>query len=1002
MKPPKKRMKVAAAQDGAEADDQADRIAKVLARAGLCSRRDAERWITEGRVAINGKTLTSPAVNVGPNDQVEVDGRPLPQKERTRLWLYHKPRGLVTTARDPEGRPTVFESLPENLPRVIAVGRLDINTEGLLLLTNDGGLARVLELPSTGWLRRYRVRAWGSEVLQPDLDKLKDGVTIEGVMYGAIEWQSVAQIRISTVPTELQRQGIFTETVGGKTLQIFDPATTAGAPGGEFTRDQFADSTILQSRIDPVARGLLGHYPLPNLPGTVNNYRRVATEQTTQNQFDVRLDHRFSSRSLSFGRYSQAGETVDPATPFPDGGGALTSGTIAPSGTHGQSAVAHFTRSFGASVVSDTGFGYTRRSLHRRSASLDNSPAADLNLPGIPGDTAFQNAFPTFTISGFQQLGPPADANSELRTDVTEITHATSFQLGRHTMKAGLDWRWERLDILEPPSPTGQFQFTSLFTDLPGAPGTGFALASFLLGQVNQFSIDLQQKTLRPRAHIQEYFLQDDWKVTPRLTVNAGLRYTLNFPSTEANDQAAVFNLDTQKLEYLGKDGAPRAARKLHKHDFGPRVGFACRIGEKTVVRSGYGLVWIEMAGITTPFTTPQFPFLQSVSQRTLDNVAPAFVLADGPSVTPLPLTPDAGLGQGVFSVNRDLTSGYAQQWNLAIQREVRPNLSFEIAYAGNKITHLGVPDTNLNQLTEDQLKLGPALLARVPNPFYGEIPRSSSLGDPTIPQAQLLKPYPRFTTVSLYRNNVGNSIYHALQAKLQQRFSNGLGFLVSYTRSKLIDDASSVFNASILTGPVANFPVADSFNRRRERDVSTGDIPNVFVASYTYELPWGTGRRFGMHGSMDKLLGGWEMNGIVTLQSGTPVAVTQATNFNAFAGFGTQRPNLVGDPALPADRRSTSQWFNTEAFAVAPQFTLGSSGRNPVRGPGYRNWDLALIKRTPVSERVSTEFRVEMFNVTNTPPLGAPAAVLGDAGFGSIRSAADPRLVQLGTKILF
>ncbi|MCX5497356.1 pseudouridine synthase [Kaistia dalseonensis] len=187
MKPPKKRMKDGAAQAGATVDDQADRIAKVLARAGLCSRRDAERWITEGRVALNGKVLTSPAVNVGPNDVVEVDGKPLPQKERTRLWLYHKPRGLVTTARDPEGRPTVFDSLPDHLPRVIAVGRLDINTEGLLLLTNDGGLARVLELPSTGWLRRYRVRAWGSEVLQPDLDKLKDGVTIDGVMYGAIE-----------------------------------------------------------------------------------------------------------------------------------------------------------------------------------------------------------------------------------------------------------------------------------------------------------------------------------------------------------------------------------------------------------------------------------------------------------------------------------------------------------------------------------------------------------------------------------------------------------------------------------------------------------------------------------------------------------------------------------------------------------------------------------------------------------------------------------------------
>jgi 23S rRNA pseudouridine2605 synthase len=163
-----------------------ERIAKVLARAGLCSRRDAEQWIAAGRVAVNGRLLTSPAVNVGPDDRIEVDGETLPARERTRLWLYHKPRGLVTTARDPAGRRTVFDALPSELPRVVAVGRLDINTEGQLLLTNDGGLARVLELPATGWLRRYRVRAHGTTT-QADLDKLRNGVEIDGVLYGEIE-----------------------------------------------------------------------------------------------------------------------------------------------------------------------------------------------------------------------------------------------------------------------------------------------------------------------------------------------------------------------------------------------------------------------------------------------------------------------------------------------------------------------------------------------------------------------------------------------------------------------------------------------------------------------------------------------------------------------------------------------------------------------------------------------------------------------------------------------
>ena len=167
---------------------------------------------------------------------------------------------------------------------------------------------------------------------------------------------------------------------------------------------------------------------------------------------------------------------------------------------------------------------------------------------------------------------------------------------------------------------------------------TGNSLASFLLGQVQTFSIDIQQKVSRPRAHIQEYFIQDDFKVTSRLTINAGLRYTLNFPSTEVDNQGAVFNLQTQKLDYLGENGFSDAARRLHKLDFGPRIGIAYRLNDKTVVRTGYGLIWIEMAGITTPFTEPQFPSIQTVSQRTLDNINPAFTLSTGPSVAPIPL----------------------------------------------------------------------------------------------------------------------------------------------------------------------------------------------------------------------------------------------------------------------------------------------------------------------------------------------------------------------------
>src|SRR5205823_12965586 len=238
--------------------------------------------------------------------------------------------------------------------------------------------------------------------------------------------------------------------------------------------------------------------------------------------------------------------------------------------------------------------------------------------------------------------------------------------------------------------------------------------------------------------------------------------------------------------------------------------------------------------------------------------------------------TPAAGLGQGVFAVDGTLGSGYVQQWNVSLQHELAANTTVEIAYVGSHITRVGIPDSNLNQLTVDQLALGPALLQRVANPYFGMIPASSSLGDPTITVAQLLKPYPEYTTVSLYRKNVGTTRYHGLEASVRQRLSHGLSYSVAYTRSKLVDDASSVFDASILTGPIANYPVADSFNRTLERDYSTGDIPHVFVSSVVWDVPFGAGRRSQLHGVAGALANDWTVTTMATIQSGVPIAVTQ------------------------------------------------------------------------------------------------------------------------------
>ncbi|HEY8996453.1 MAG TPA: TonB-dependent receptor [Edaphobacter sp.] len=825
--------------------------------------------------------------------------------------------------------------------------------------------------------------------------------------------QAVGVVRTSTVPTHAQRgnpdaNGNPTTGFNFGSTNIYDPATTVQT-GTAFTRTQFANNTIPLNRVDPAALTLLKRYPLPTSSAASNNYVRVGNDVDHQNQFDIRLDAQITTNDHAFARYTYFHDVEEPVTPLPDGSGAIT-GTILSTGnviglsrTLGQQYVANEIHNFNARTVNEARFGYTRRALGRAGVALSNTPSASLGIPGIPTNAAFNNALPVFAISGITQLGSSPSTFSNFSTNVTQIYDMVTRVQGHHALKAGLDVRWEHLDAVQPPNPTGNFTFTNLFTNQSGATSSGSPIASFLLGQVNTFSIDLQSSTIRPRAHIMEFFVQDDWKVTPRLTVNAGLRWTLNFPSTEANNQGAVFNLATQQYQYLGRDGFSRSARELHYLNFGPRFGFAFQATPKTVLRGSYGLIFIEMTGITTPFTTPQFPFLQTVQQTTLDSINPAFVLSQGPSVAPIPLTADAGLGQGVFTVDRKLGSGYVQQWNVGVQRELTRDLSLEVAYTGSVITRVGIPDTNLNQLTAAQLAQGSSLTATVTNPYYGQIPVSSSIGGKTISVAQLMKPYPRFLTVASFRRNTGRTNYNAGMVKLEKRTSFGLTGMLSYTHSKLMDDASSVFDSSVLTGPVANFPVADSFNPSLERDASLGDMPNVTVGSVVYALPMGRGHHFAKSGALAYLLGGWNANGIVTLQSGMPFAITQQTNFNAFAGFGTQRPMINGKANLPADQRTTARYINTNAFSITPQFRLGNASRNPARGPGYRDLDLGLVKNTPIGERLNLELRGELFNVTNTPAFAQPNATVGAANFGSITAtAADPRVAQVAAKLHF
>jgi hypothetical protein len=401
-------------------------------------------------------------------------------------------------------------------------------------------------------------------------------------------------------------------------------------------------------------------------------------------------------------------------------------------------------------------------------------------------------------------------------------------------------------------------------------------------------------------------------------------------------------------------------------------------------------MMFFEQSGITTPFTIPQFPFIQTLGQQSQDNVNAAFLLSSGPTVQVSPPNPNSGLGQGVFGVDRTNGSGYSQQWNFTAEKTLGKDWNIEMSYLGSKNTRLGIPDANINQLPAQDLSMGPALLTKVSNPYYGLIPASSSLGAASIAQQLLLRPYPRFTNIALFRDNVGNSTYNAAAAKLEKRLSHGLTISASYTFSKLIDDASSVFSQTIFTGPVlGNTGAADANNRRLEKDVSSGDIPRVFALGWVYSLPrlW--------------KISGWQMGGLVRIQAGDAVAVTQAINNNSSLGYAVQRPNRVGDPN-EFTGRTVATYFNTAAFTAAPQFVIGNSSRNPVRGPGLQNADVMIGKTFRLTERWNLEFRAEAFNVSNTPPLNDPNGSFGSASFGSISSAGNPRDFECVAKVHF
>jgi hypothetical protein len=702
--------------------------------------------------------------------------------------------------------------------------------------------------------------------------------------------QNIGRTVTSNVPTLAERSGVFRQN-------IYDPATTVGN-----TRQQFANNTIPRGAMDPVALALLERFPLPTNSATANNYTRTGNEIVNQDQGEARLDHKFASnRDQAFGRLTYFREHAVPVTAFPDGSGTYSSrqrrgrsaghegmGVRLELSTHllDQSAERSPHRRYTAirsaerGVVVLGGGGRAEHSRHPIECKIPQH-AADLRAQWLPADRLpdeYGFGLQHQRVGGRRfvdvaerpphiQNGPRLALGTAQRDPASLADRIVCLHYRRQRSPGS---REHRQRVREPPARTG--------ADVQHRPAAE-----------RHSGARTHSGVLHPRR------LEDIGAVDAQSGVSIHAEFSIDrdqWPDRRVQPADAAARLS-------GKD----PVRPLKKNNFGPRFGAVYRLTDRRSSVRATRRIWIEMAGITTPFTTPNFPFLQDVSLRTLDNIAPAFVLKNGPTVTPVGCDANAGLGQGVFTVDRDLGSGYAQQWNVSVQRELTTNTVVEVSYLGSKITNIGIPDSNINQLTEEQLKLGSTLLERIPNPLFGTIPRSSSIGDPTVTRAQLMKPYPEYTAVSFYRNNVGTTDYQGLSFSIRQRTSRGLTYSAAYTRSKLTDIASSVFDASILTGPVTNAAVADSHNLERDRDYSTGDIPHYFGASVVWDVPFGTGRASNPGGLLGVLAKDWSVAAVMTLQSGVPgggdaVELARVRRLHDAAAKSGRRSNAAGERA--------------------------------------------------------------------------------------------------------
>jgi hypothetical protein len=833
--------------------------------------------------------------------------------------------------------------------------------------------------------------------------------------YEAFRERRITQ-QIVNSATVQQRAGDFSDTrnQAGQLMTIYDPLSTVSNGSGGFVRTPFAGNRLPANRISPISQKALTYWPEPNLPGQpftrAQNLFLQGAGPIDRDTLTAKADFNISSARRISGRYTW--DNLDWRFPRTVGTAAEVDGRDVFIPRHSVSL--NYTDSLTSNLLLEGKIGFSRENEHY----VMPSDGFDITTLGFSSELARQTSvargarFPIFAIG---DMATTANTSTSGNPSLTTLSSASLTRVsGRHTTKMGGEHRFYGINRWGRGSSSGSYSFNRGFTQGPNpllaSSSAGYGVASFLLGTPASGSATLAPDFTQGLNHL-GFFVQDDWRVTSNLTLNLGVRWEYEGPLTDRYNLITNFDPNiTSPLSgptglnlrggavFPGEGGLDRGMTVTVRNNWAPRFGFAYRVGQKSVVRGGYGLLYIPSSPLIGP-TTTGFS-LSTPMVTTIDGgLTPYHTLANPfPTGLQQPLGTSlgamTGVGQAFAGQLRDVRRGYSQQWNLTLQHEPWNNWLFEAAWVANKGTRLQGAARQLNVMTDETRALGTSLAQSVPNPFFGVI-QTGPLSGRTITRLQSLLPYPHFTNVNGGFSYNHNSIYHALAIKVEKRFSHGLSMLLAYTASKLIDDG----NASGAVRPGGNTigGIQNWLNMAAERSRSAEDIPQRMVLTALWNVPLGQNAT----GIKRHVLGGWQLNPIWTMESGPPVVVS------ASAAGGANRPNVVPGKQAKLDNPTIEKWFDTTAFSVPDPYTLGNVSRTlpNVGTDSLFNIDLSLFKDFPISESKKLQFRAESFNITNTPTFAGPNGSITSTTFGTVTATAfnpKPREFQLALKFFF